>query len=47
MFYVHEKFTVSNFKFFKVKQQHNNNNNNNNNNNEHICIAQNKNPQMR
>ena len=24
-----------------------NNNNNNNNNNEHICKAQNKNPQMR
>jgi len=25
----------------------NNNNNNSNNNNEHICIVQNKNPQMR
>jgi len=30
-----------------TRPQEYDNNNNNNNNNEHICIAQNKNPQMR
>jgi len=30
-----------------VRAEVDDNNNNNNNNNEHICITQNKNPQMR